>query len=305
MSKKDYQKLLVQDFITMLEQGLSQDTWDAPWHRVQLQFPINAFTNQPYQGGNIFNLMMMQLNRGYSSNKWGTYIQWTKLGYKMDGLSAKAYNQYAIRPKQRYKTEVNDDGVEEKIPYNVFDAYAVFNEDQVKRVQLNPPKIIPEDEMKSYLKKQTVDYFVRQVQHDYKIPIEHEGIAGAYYNLKTKAITIPERQHFRSDIHYLSTLWHETGHATGSKDRCNRNLNANKHTKEYAYEELVAELFACFKSAQESIPMIARQDHAQYLNSWLKGLKAKPQMLWDVCKDASLALNYCNNLSKNLVKKVA
>ena len=64
--------------------------------------------------------------RGYTSNQWGTYNQWKKLGVDLGGQSAVAYNQYILQPN----IKIDDDNPENS--YKYFKSWAVFNRDQVK-----------------------------------------------------------------------------------------------------------------------------------------------------------------------------
>jgi antirestriction protein ArdC len=73
---------------------------------------------------------------------------------------------------------------------------------------------------------------------------------------------------------YYSTKLHELTHWTGIESRCNRQFGKRFGDDAYAVEELVAELGATFLCADLGITAAPRADHAPYLDSWLRVLKA-------------------------------
>ena len=59
-------------------------------------------------------------------------------------------------------------------------------------------------------------------------------------------IGMPALSQFTSTDTYYSTLFHEPTHWTGTHNRCNREMGKRFGDKQYAIEELVAELGAIF-----------------------------------------------------------
>ena len=76
---------------------------------------------------------------------------------------------------------------------------------------------------------------------------------------------------------YYSTLAHEHTHWTARAARCDRQLGKRFGDNAYAAEELIAELGAAFTCAHLGLSTEPREDHAQYLASWLRVLKADSQ----------------------------
>jgi len=56
--------------------------------------------------------------------------------------------------------------------------------------------------------------------------------------------------------------------------------------KKYAFEELVAELGACFLSVYLGVELMVQKDHAKYLKNWVEILKDDEKA---ILKAASLA----------------
>lgn len=81
---------------------------------------------------------------------------------------------------------------------------------------------------------------------------------------------------------------HELSHATGAEKRLNRDIRNVFGTEKYAYEELVAEISACFMSEHIQIEQTEEHvnNHKAYIQSWTKALSEKPEMLMKAIRDA-------------------
>jgi antirestriction protein ArdC len=64
----------------------------------------------------------------------------------------------------------------------------------------------------------------------------------------------------------------------------------------YAMEELVAELGAAFLCANLRITDTPRADHAQYIESWLRVLKADKKAIFTAASKASQAVDFLTGL---------
>ena len=72
---------------------------------------------------------------------------------------------------------------------------------------------------------------------------------------------MPNKQRFGSELDVITILFHELGHWTGHKDRLNRSGVVQSWefgSPEYAFEELVAELTACFLLSISIFPIAIR-----------------------------------------------
>jgi antirestriction protein ArdC len=87
-------------------------------------------------------------------------------------------------------------------------------------------------------------------------------------------IQMPPFEFFRDPESYYATLLHETVHWTMHPKRLDREFGRKRWGDEgYAMEELVTEIGAAFLSADLGITPDIREDHASYIDSWLKVLK--------------------------------
>jgi antirestriction protein ArdC len=79
-------------------------------------------------------------------------------------------------------------------------------------------------------------------------------------------------------------------HATGHKERLNRELSTRFGSHAYAFEELTAELCSAFLCAHSGIQ--ARHRSASYVESWLKVMKEDKRAIFQAASYASQAANF-------------
>ena len=95
---------------------------------------------------------------------------------------------------------------------------------------------------------------------------------------------------------YYSTILHELVHWTGHKSRIDRLDNGSKKSLSYAQEELVAELGSAILSNMLQIAKKPSDQHAKYLNSWMKDIKDKPKALFTAMANAQKAITFVEGL---------
>jgi antirestriction protein ArdC len=104
------------------------------------------------------------------------------------------------------------------------------------------------------------------------LEIRHGGNR-AYYSVTDDRIQMPPFESFRDAESYYSTLGHEAVHSTRHSSRLDRSFGRERWGDEgYARKELVAELGSAFLSADLELALEPREDHAAYIESWLKVL---------------------------------
>ena len=80
------------------------------------------------------------------------------------------------------------------------------------------------------------------------------------------------------------------GHATGHPSRLGRDLSGSFGTKNYAFEELVAEMNAAFCCA--SLGIVPTVRHADYIGSWLEVLREDNRAIVRAASQASKAADW-------------
>lgn len=92
----------------------------------------------------------------------------------------------------------------------------------------------------------------------------------AGYVPKLDVVLMPHFKSFKTATDYYRVLFHEIVHSTGHSSRLKRKIENRFGTKEYAKEELIAELGAVFLSAQAGFLWKTTKSQANYLKDWLR-----------------------------------
>ena len=114
----------------------------------------------------------------------------------------------------------------------------------------------------------------------------------AFYSPASDHIQMPPFQAFNESVSYYSVLGHEHTHWTATAERCDRQLGKRFGDNAYAAEELIAELGAAFTCAHLGLSTEPREDHAQYIQSWLRVLKADKRAIFTAASKAQQACDW-------------
>lgn len=120
----------------------------------------------------------------------------------------------------------------------------------------------------------------------------NHGFDGAFYAPSKDQICLPTRERFTTPENYYATALHELTHWTGHESRLNRQFGKRFGDDAYAFEELVAELGAAFVVGHVGFVDATIENHAAYLESWLKVLKNDKTAIFTASKQASLAYDF-------------
>lgn len=271
---------ITQDIIKMLA-GVDPNDFNKPWFPIGLS-PINAVTKTGYRGINYLSLSCA----AFQSTKYATFKQWSD-------------KECRVKKGEKGRKVVfwnfsEDKDTEKK--YAFLKPYTVFNSEQVEgdfarqveaekpKLNDNPPIIEAQRIVDKYIKSERIAFF---------------NSDRAFYSLEDK-IGMPLIGQFQSSESYYSTLFHEIGHSTGHKKRCDRNLELNGGfgTKGYAKEELVAELTAAFLCGQIGLANKPRLDHAKYIANWIQVLRNDKTFIFQAAGQAQKATDYILNVTQ-------
>jgi len=256
-----------------------------PWRRAGRPpwMPENALTRHAYNGINVLNLWVATEMRSFSSPIFATYRQWQELGAQ---VRKGAKSELVVFYKE-YETDPNPENEADDGKRRVARASFVFNADDVENyVAPEQPELLG-----PITRIEAADRFIAHTG----IPVAHRGDR-AFYRPSTDEITMPEEGLFTGtetmnrDEAYYAVLLHEATHATGHKNRCDRDFTARFKKDAYAAEELVAEIGSAFLCAELGITQDTRADHAQYLAHWLQLLKNDPKAIFTAAAKASQAV---------------
>lgn len=276
---------ITNQIITLLEAGAGQ--FSLPWHRsnAPLSRPINAVTRKAYRGVNVLALWISAEAQDFGHGLWATYRQWQSLG-------AQVRKGEKASPIVFYKVFDQTDGAETDErdgPVRIFaQASHVFNVDQVDGYTL--PQV-PETE--AFDPIPNADAFVIDTGATVRIHGD-----SAHYTPSTDTITMPDRKLFfateagTAGQNWYATLLHELVHWSGAEHRLARTFGRRFGDEAYAMEELVAELGSAFLCADLGLSSEPRPDHARYLASWLKVLKADNRAVFSAASAATKAAEW-------------
>lgn len=278
--KTDIHADITQRFIEALENGT------RPWERDWLTYgrPLRS-TGQEYRGINMLILSDQADRCGYSNPNWLTYNQAAELG----GNVRKGEKSTAI---VFYKQSRLVDG--EGAP--VADAkgndrslwmlrrYNVFNVEQVDGLPEGKFQLptLPTTQLERDEAEKAAEAALRSTGAQ----IDNEGNGRAFYRPSTDSIHLPRFEAFLNVGGYLTTMAHELCHWTGAKHRLDRDMTGRFGSKDYAFEELVAEIGAAFVCARLGIAGSHFDNHAAYVSGWLEKLRGDKKFIF---KAAALA----------------
>jgi antirestriction protein ArdC len=220
--------------------------------------------------------------KGYESGEWATYQQWHEREAQVrkgEKATAVVFWKFANNAAE---SEDGDESAKSGSRLLFTRGYSVFNAAQVDGYA---PKTEPDMPMPERIERAEV--FFRTIGAD----LRHGGNR-AYYTPDADYIQMPPFGAFRENVAYYSTLAHEHTHWTAKDNRCDRQLGKRFGDNAYAAEELIAELGAAFTSAHLGLSTEPREDHAQYINSWLKVLKADKRAIFTAASKAQQAADF-------------
>ena len=207
----------------------------------------------------------------------------TKEKIKMEDyrkLSPEEQKKYSVYPK------LNVHNVFNVAQTNLREARPELYEKLCERNNLKRPASLDDEKMAFA----PLDEMIEKKLWVCPISLEHQD--SAYYSIAKDAIVLPEKSQFINGESFYGTLLHEMTHSTGAEGRLDRIKPAAFGSKEYAREELVAELGSALVASQYGITKTIKEDSAQYLGSWLDVLKESPEFLkttlFDVKKASSM-----------------
>lgn len=269
--------------------------WRRGWAVTGLRRMENAVSKTPYHGCNAFLLMFIADMQGYDDNRWCTFNQATSQGWKIKkgskGIPVEYWSVFDKKAKKNisfsdYDMEIRKNGREESEFSIVSRTYTVFNGNCIDGIP-------PLEKAETVFNDIQMNNFVENIKSNMQVGYRELG-QQAYYSPSEDTVTMPPREKFLSQHEFDSTLLHELSHATGHESRLNRDIHNTFGSKDYAVEELRAEISSAFMSQYLNMDM--SQDHLNnhkaYIQSWISVLKKDPNVLFAAIKDAEQISDY-------------
>jgi antirestriction protein ArdC len=304
-TQNEIREQITQKIVDALKAGTAP--WRRPWSNlINTGSPANIVSKKSYTGVNPLILELVCLERGYQSRWWGTFRQWTSLGFRVKPRPATVQRGHYgtkivfCKPMTKLvdrKHADADDSEERKTRFFMLKEFCVFNAEQCEGDGIEKVLAQPRT-TKEFVDFTPFEAVIAATEAD----IRHAGNR-AYYQPAGDFIQMPEKQAFESQVAYYSTLAHEGCHWTGNENRLNRlNKNARFGDAAYAFEELVAEIGGCFLCNEVGVPQSEDlSNHQAYLGHWLSILKADPSAIFSAASQASAAVDFILAFSRKEV----
>lgn len=289
-TRRDIHQQVTDTIIQQLEAGTIpwQQSWNGAESRI-MNMPKNFTTGKKYRGVNILLLWTSAFNREFLTDDWGSFKQWQE----KKEVVRKGEKGSMIVYYDTLKKEV--DGEIKKIPF--LKTSVVFNRSQLASYD-------PAIENKNLLNETSLVERIDQVDTfvaNTAATVEHKDLRAGYIRTEDK-IFMPLPEAFNNTETgtategYYSALLHELTHWTGNPKRLDRTFGKKFGDHAYATEELVAELGAAFMCAEFGITAAQKENHAAYIDYWLKVLRDNKHCLLTAASEASKAVDFLQGL---------
>jgi len=288
-SRIDVYTRVTNRIIEELEQGVRP--WFKPWNAElaagRITRPLRH-NGEAYKGINILMLWASAELQGFDCPFWLTFQQAKELGGFVKKGEHGSPVVYASTFKKKDEGK-NGEEVDAEIPF--LKQYTVFNASQCEELPekyyavAEPREATPE-------RIERADTFFANTKADVRT-----GGNRAFYAIDSDYVRMPPFETFRDAESHAATLAHELTHWTRHGSRLNREFGRKRWGDEgYAMEELVAELGSAFLCADLCITPEVREDHAAYIDNWLKVLKEDKRAVFSAASHASKAVDFLHGL---------
>jgi len=260
--------------------------WVQPWGAsggARPGLPRNALTARPYSGVNVLILWGAVIEHGWPSQSWLTFQQAQEAG----GCVRKGEHGVTVVYSDRFTPEAEKEratregGDPKAVPF--LKRFTVFNVAQCEGLRAglaSDPAPLPEREIVPIAEE-----LIAASGVDFRI-----GGDRAYYVPSHDFVQVPPQPAFFEQVNYYRTCLHELTHATGHARRLARDLTNSFGSKDYAREELIAEMGSAFLCAALGIVPTVR--HADYIGSWLEVLREDSRAIFRAASDATKAAEW-------------
>ena len=260
--------------------------WVQPWGRsggASAALPHNAYSGRAYSGINILILWGAVIEAGWPSQGWLTFRQALEAGGNVRKGERGTTVVYADRfiPKGEADRAAREGGDAKAVAF--LKSFTVFNVAQCEGLRegiASDPAPLPEREIVP-----VAEAVIAASGIDFRI-----GGDRAFYVPAHDYVQVPPQPAFFDQVNFYRTALHELTHSTGHVSRLDRKLLNSFGSKDYAREELIAEMGSAFLCAALGIVPTVR--HADYLASWLSVLREDTRAIFRAASLASKAADW-------------
>lgn len=260
--------------------------WVQPWGASAGSgpgLPRNALTARSYSGVNVLILWGAVIEHGWPPQSWLTFRQVQEAGGCVRKGERGVTVVYADRftPEAEKERATREGGDPKAVPF--LKRFTVFNVAQCEGLRAglaSDPAPLPDREIVP-----VAEAVIAASGVDFRI-----GATRAFYVPSHDFVQVPPQPAFFEQINYYRTCLHELTHATGHAKRLARDLTNSFGSKDYAREELIAEMGSAFLCATLGIMPTVR--HADYIGSWLEVLREDNRAIFRAASAATKAADW-------------
>lgn len=290
--KSKAEKLFLEQVIESLENDSL--SWDAGYEKVSL--PMNGSSNKYYKGINSANLQLRMMREGWKCNEFFTFNQAKDNGYKVKkgskGSLIEFFQYYDKKEKKElditdwFKLSEEEKSERRKDIKVIHNTYYVFNGEQLDNYSFKE---------RSYLFNQNerAEHYLDNLITNMHIKVQYTNQTECFYSPSHDLINLPKKEYWYNSDSFYHVAFHELSHATKHPNRLNRKSKEGSYTfgsKEYAYEELVAETSATFQSI--GLDLNIQNNATAYIQNWAAGIHHDPKLFIESIKEALLVRDY-------------
>ena len=264
--------------------------WVQPWGKIEGPgvnaapgLPRNAVTARPYSGVNILILWCAVIENSWPSQGWLTFRQAREAGGCVRKGEHGVSVVYADRftPRGEAERAARDGDEARAVPF--LKRFTLFNVAQCDGLPLDlGGDPVPLDESE-------IEPVARQVIAASGVEFRIGGDK-AFYAPGADFVAVPPQAAFFDPVNWHRTAFHELCHATGHAKRLNRDMTNPFGSKDYAREELIAEMGSAFLCA--ALGIVPTVLHADYLGAWLDVLREDNRAIFRAASAASKAADW-------------
>jgi antirestriction protein ArdC len=247
--------------------------WEIPWSmdNGKAVKPMNFGSKREYRGVNFWSLISEMDLKGHEVPYFLTSKQIADKGGKIQTGAKPYYVTYYgkfITSETETNKETGQQETEEKL-IKFLKLYAVYNiEDTDLKFEKPDNKPAPQVE-----RIEAAEAILNNMP---KKPTIKFGGNEAFYSPSKDLVQMPKIENFKIKDRYYSTFFHELVHSTKDNKRCGsdsfRKSSQKFADKQYSWEELVAELGACYLCGEAGILHKTVQHSAAYAKGWANSL---------------------------------
>ena len=252
----------------------------------------------------INTLILSLKGGGFASNQWATFKQINEAGGRINKGEKSTHVCYYGTAFKKVEAE------EKNSSYRFLKFYNVFNLSQTNLKKLVTKEVEERDKPtvkpKNMVERLSdIDTFVTETGAN----IQHKNAGRCYYVPSEDYINMSPLDTWKQvngtskEELYYGVLLHELTHWSGHKSRLDRDMQSSFGSEGYAFEELVAEYSSGILCNLLGISKKPSDQHAAYLNTWIKRIKKEPKAIFKAVAQAQKAINYLDSLQGVSLKK--